>query len=323
MSILRRLVARLQKAGRSATGELVFPYNEYLYCIPELPADVNPADINRQYPDGERRLCAYRQAVRQYPQRADLHLALVQTRARLALYEVWEYDECIEAHADHLRHGQASSPAQQSVFLIEPQLHGNPGAATSGIHGRWEGRSVTGGAVHRVEMGRTQAFDRLVRSIGCAALIGGCIAISICTLLVVATWLAAAGDRPGLEVDGLDRYPSYLRPLYEDPRRITTLALVIAMAVTVSGLGLVMRREWGRKLTMVMAVTGIIWVIVAIPVAWHSAWLRSARAPADSILSGFGPLLIAVNSLVCIVVLATLSFLVWALRKPEVKSSFH
>jgi hypothetical protein len=162
----------------------------------------------------------------------------------------------------------------------------------------------------------------LVRSAGCAAVGGGAFAAALCSILVLATWAAAWGGRPGLKVAGLEGFPVYLRPLYEDPRRISTLAFLVALTVAVAGFGLLRRRQWGRRLTLAIASLGIVWVVAAVPVSWHTAWLRAAQAPSDSLMSRMAPFLMVVNTLVGLAVIALLGFLIWALRSTHIRSQF-
>jgi hypothetical protein len=159
---------------------------------------------------------------------------------------------------------------------------------------------------------------RLVNTVGCGAAAGGGCAAVICGLLAAAAWVAAMGGRPGLRVTGLDSFPAWVRPMYEDPRRITALTLALSVLVVLAGIGLLRKRQWGRRLAMAVAVAGLGWMVAAYPVSMRMAQIRTSKLPAV-----LGPLLAVFNSVVALAMVLVLLWLVRTLLRPEIKQQYR
>jgi hypothetical protein len=121
MRLFKLIGWRGKGRGKNTGADLVFPFNEYLYAMPDFPDDVTAGAIRRDYPEGEVRLCAFRKACGQYPKRADLWFGLVRARIEQSLYDSTEYAECIET-LENARNLETSGRTRGSIDKLLVKL---------------------------------------------------------------------------------------------------------------------------------------------------------------------------------------------------------
>jgi hypothetical protein len=161
-----------------------------------------------------------------------------------------------------------------------------------------------------------------LNAVGCAAVAGGGCAAVICLALAALVWAVALFGEGDLAIPGLDAMPRYLQPLYADPRVITTVALVGSAFVLVAGIGLLLRRRWGRRLAIVVCGVGIVWVIVALPIGWH-VQDRAVDQPGVAPAWWTVGITKVINMVVAAAVLVLLVAVLGVLARPEIKAQFN